>query len=347
MAQKKAHEVAGWLRRPDPAVCIVLIYGPDRGLVSERASEFAAKTGLALDDPFSVVRLDAGEADSSGRLAEEARTVSMFGGKRLLWVRDVGAHKALSDDVKALCADPPVDTAVLLEAGELKKGMGIRAIVEGAAVGMALPCYADEARDLDQLIDDIMGSENIRLLPEARAELRRNLGGDRLATRAELQKLALYARDKGELTSDDVRLLSGDVSDLSVDDAIDAVLEGRLRDFDTIFQRYAQAGGQTFPLINGMSRQLQALELLRSTMDAGKRSPADIVAAAKPAIFFSRRKVVETALRRLSGPFIRKALARLHATVLESRKRADLATALTRQALLAIAVESARQSGSR
>lgn len=79
MAQKKAYEVDGWLERPDPRFFLVLIYGPDRGLVSERAQAFAARTGLPLDDPFSVVKLDAGEAErDNGRLLDEARTVPMF-----------------------------------------------------------------------------------------------------------------------------------------------------------------------------------------------------------------------------------------------------------------------------
>jgi DNA polymerase-3 subunit delta len=37
MAQKKAHEVDSFLKRLDRAYPIVLLYGPDKGLVSERA----------------------------------------------------------------------------------------------------------------------------------------------------------------------------------------------------------------------------------------------------------------------------------------------------------------------
>jgi len=63
MTEKKAHEVDGWLGRPDPRMAIVLIYGPDRGLVAERARLFVSKSGIATDDPFSLVRIDASEIE--------------------------------------------------------------------------------------------------------------------------------------------------------------------------------------------------------------------------------------------------------------------------------------------
>ena len=115
MAQKKAYEVDSWLARPDPKTTIVLLYGPDRGLVAERARSFAVATGLPLEDPFSVVRLDASEIDrDTGRLLDEARTVPMFSARRLLWVRNAATQKGLVDDVKALCAEPPADAIILI-----------------------------------------------------------------------------------------------------------------------------------------------------------------------------------------------------------------------------------------
>src|SRR6185312_13798590 len=157
MAQKKASEVDRWLSRPEPAYRLVLIYGPDRGLVSERARSFAARTGLPLDDPFAVMRLDANELDQPpGRLEDEARTVPMFAEKRLIWVANAGAQKNLAADVKRVADDPPSDAIILIEAGELKKNAALRTVVEGAAAAMALPCYADDARAIDLLIDEEM-----------------------------------------------------------------------------------------------------------------------------------------------------------------------------------------------
>ena len=70
-----------------------------------------------------------------GRLLDEAGTVSMFSARRLIWVRDAGAHKGFADAVKALAAAPLADAIVLIEAGDLKKGAALRTAVEARPVG--------------------------------------------------------------------------------------------------------------------------------------------------------------------------------------------------------------------
>ncbi|MBX3584069.1 MAG: DNA polymerase III subunit delta [Rhizobiaceae bacterium] len=342
MAQKKAHEVEAFLRRPSDNITIVLLYGPDRGLVSERATAFAAQTGLPLDDPFSVVRLEASEAEQEGRLLDEARTVPMFSNRRLLWVRNAGGQKSLAEDVKSLSADPPRDAIILMEAGELKKGAPLRAVVEGSAIGMALPCYADEDRGIDSLIDDELGKAGLAITMEARAALRRNLGGDRLASRGEIAKLALYARGKRQVDVEDVQALTGDVSAVSVDEIVDSVLDGRITDFDSAFSRFTLGGNQVYLVLAGAIRQLQSLQIMRAAVEDG-RTAASVVAAARPPAFFSRRKLVERVLERASGETLQRALARLHSAVLATRRQPELSGELARLALLATAIEARRR----
>ncbi|TKT82814.1 DNA polymerase III subunit delta [Aquamicrobium sp. LC103] len=343
MAQKKAHEVDGWLRRPDPYYRVILIYGPDRGLVSERARLVARQSGLSVDDPFSVVRLDASDVDAMpGRLLDEAGTVPMFSDRRLVWVKGAAAQKALADDVKVLLAQPPAETTVLIEAGDLKKGASLRSMVEGAAQGIALPCYADDGRSIDAIIDEELSREGLTITLDARQALRANLGGDRLATRGEVEKLALYCRGKGRIEIEDVRATAGDVSAVSVDNAVDAVLAGKAGDFDVAFAQLMASGNHPFLVLSGAMRQFQSLQLMRADMEKTSRTAAAVVASARPPVFFSRRKLVEDALARWSPPALARALDRLQGAVLLTRRRPDLAEATARQALIALVVESAR-----
>ncbi len=343
MAEKKANEVDGWLARPDPRSSIVLIYGPDRGLVAERAKAFAGKSGVPLDDAFSVVRLDAAEVENDpGRLLDEAGTVSMFSSRRLIWIRGAGAHKGFAEAVASLAARPSPDTLVLIEAGDLKKGAALRSAAEGSPAAIALPCYADDGKSIDAVIDDALLKAGMSIDLDARQLLKRNLGGDRLASRGEVDKLITYAQGMRSIEVEDVIAATGDAASVSVDAVVDAALLGKLGDFDTAFSRFTAAGNQFFPLLSGALRQFQALDVLRSGMDASGKSASAAVAGAKPPVFYQRRPTVESALSRWTRPAIAGALERLQRTVLNSRERASLAEPIIRQCFLALAAESQR-----
>ncbi len=343
MAQKKAHEVDSWLARPDPAARLVLVYGPDRGLVSERARAFAGATGLPLDDPFCVVRIDAASVEQQpGRLLEEAGTVAMFAASRLIWISGASALKGLADEVKQLLADPPADAAILIEAGELKKGTALRSAVEGARNAMALPCYTDDARGLDAVIDEELSRAGLTITLEARQVLKGVLGGDRLATRGELAKLVLYCLGADRIELEDVRAATGDASATTLIDAVDAALVGDLPRLDAAFLRHVASGGHPGLVLSSAIRQLQSLQQMRDAMEAAGRTAAAAVASARPPVFFARRGLVETALQRWSPNGLAGALERLQAALLQSRRQPGLGEAIARQTMLAIAVEAAR-----
>lgn len=343
MSQKKAYEVDAWIARPDPAVRVVLLYGPDRGLAAERAASFAARTGLALDDPFAVIRYDAADLEQDpGRLLDEARMVSMFGGERLIWVRNAGSHKGFSEAVKDLLDRPSRDAITLIEAGDLKKAAPLRDLVERADSGMALPCYVDEERSIDAVLDVELSRAGKTISQEARQALRRRLGGDRLATRGEIEKLMLYCGDKPSVDLDDVLASSGDVAASTVDQAIDAALAGSMEELDRSLQRSQESGAHAQVILGGMMRQFQMLEMLRRNVDFGGAQPAAAVAGARPPIFSTRRRLVEMALGSWSGPSIARALTRLQDAILATRRRPELSSAIVRDTLLAIAAESIR-----
>jgi len=345
MAQKKAHEVDGFVAHPSGAFPLVLFYGPDKGLVAERAALFAKNTAVALDDPFSTIRMDAADIESDpARLGDEAKTVSLFGGERLIWIRNAGAQKKLADTVKWLLAENILQqTWLLIEAGDLKKNALLRAAVEQGKSGMALPCYSDDARAIDQLIDQVLGEFNLHINLDARKFLRECLGGDRLASRGELEKLCFYAKGRDMIGVEDITAIISDVSALSYDEVIDAVITGSLSALDSGFDRQLAGGTSLFSILSAAQRQFQQLQQMRFVMDREGKSASAVVAASRPPIFFRRQKLVEQALSLWNGVRLERALSRLHMTVLESRQNAALAASIIRQHLLALCIEAARQ----
>jgi len=343
VAHKKAHEVDRFIAHQASDFPVILIYGPESGLVSERAVQLAKASGVALDDPFSTIRLDAGEIDADPvRLGDEARTLSLFGGKRLIWLRGAGAQKGVIEAVKWLLTDPPQQAIVLIEAGDLKKNAGLRTAIEAADCAMALPCYSDDGRATDMLITQILDEFDLHISREARQILREHLGENRLASRAELEKLCLYAMDKGEVSVEDVMASVSNVSVNSQDQIIDALMIGDVSHFSERFDRYCETGQPLFLLVSAAQRQFQQLLQLRDVMESQGKGAAAALASAKPPIFYQRKQMVEAAISRWTVTHLAAALARLQISLLESRKLPELAQAIIRQHLLGLTVEAAR-----
>ncbi|RCL00857.1 MAG: DNA polymerase III subunit delta [Candidatus Tokpelaia sp. JSC189] len=343
MVQKKAHEVDDFLAHPSRIYPVILIYGTDNGLVSERANLFARKTGINIEDPFSTIRLDATDIDhDTARLEDEARTFSLFDGGRLIWIRNAGTQKGFANAVKWLLQKPPEQTFILIEAGGLKKGVALRNVVEQAANAIALPCYSDDARSIDHLIDDVLSKFDLRISLDARDMLHKNLGADRMASRGELEKLCFYAKGKNIIRIEDVSEIISDVSTTSQDEIIDAIISGNVSTLNNNFDRQQSSRTSLFIILHAVQHQFQKLQEFRFIMDTENKSASAIVSSARPQIFFRRQKLVEHALLCWNAERLARAMERLYTVMLESRKNTELAPAIVRQNLIALAVEAAR-----
>ncbi|WP_332065192.1 DNA polymerase III subunit delta [Bartonella sp. CB189] len=344
MAQKKAHEVDGFLTRFSRSFPIVLIYGPDRGLVCERVQRFIKLTQVDVKDPFSTVRLDAAEIDKyPARLEDEARTISLFGGDRLIWVSNGANQKNFIAALKSLIKEPLETSFIVIEAGDLKKGTGLRNVIEMAPTAMALPCFADDIRSLDMLINEVLGAFNTTVSSDARKWLLHNLGGDRLVSRGELEKLCLYVSGKTHISLEDVKAIVSDVSAFSYDEIIDAVLQGNIANFEMYFSRHAATQSSHFLILNTAQRHFHQLQLLRYQVDVEGKSVFTAISQVQPTIFFQRKKIVEYALRYWKMEQISYAMERIQCAVLESRKNPLLGEAVIRQTLLGLTIAARRR----
>src|SRR5580658_807028 len=218
MVAVKAADVDAFVARPDPARPVVLVFGPDAGLVSERANAIVKASVDDVNDPFALARREgeAGAAEPT-RLVEEVQTMPLFGGRRAVWLK--AGSRNIAPAVEAVLALPAGGCRVVIEAGDLRRNAPLCARAKNA---VALPCYADSERDRARLIDEEMRAAGLTLTPEARALLVPLLGGDRAASRNEIRKLTLYARGQERVGVDDVAAVVADASGLAVDDIIDA-----------------------------------------------------------------------------------------------------------------------------
>jgi len=342
MVALRGRDIDAFLKAPDPARPIILLYGPDAGLVRERADTLVASGVDDPSDPFSLVRLDGDELSAEpSRLVEEAMTIPMFGGRRAIRVR--AGSRSFASGVDTLSDMPIKDCRIVIEAGELRPESPLRKACERAKTAVAIGCYPDSERDLAKLIDDEMRGSKLSITPDARAALTALLGGDRQASRNELKKLALYAHGGSEVTLDDVMAVVADASELKLDPIVDGAFAGQSALVETEFAKAMIAG--TYPGMIISAAQRHAALLHKASLAVAEGTPASaVVEGGFPRLHFSRKNNVEAALRNFSTVRLLAIIDQLSVAALDMRKQSALAAVIAQRTLLSIAVNARRRS---
>ncbi|MBO0734500.1 MAG: DNA polymerase III subunit delta, partial [Methylocapsa sp.] len=265
MAVIKSSGADAYLARPAPGIFLYLVYGQDRGLVSERVKTIVSRAVDDPKDPFQLVRLDGDElAADRLRLADEANTIPLFGGRRAILIEAQG--KLFHSAIEPLLALPPRHCTVVIEAGDLRKDAPLRALCERANTAVAVPCYPDSEAGIGQLIEAEVRAANLSITHDAKDFLTTQLGQDRLSTRGELEKLVLHCRGKGEITLPDVRAAVCDTSQILIQETVNEAFGGEIPALDASL-RHVFAGAANFQVV--LSAALRhALELHRAKAGA-------------------------------------------------------------------------------
>jgi len=333
-----AGRVEGFLRQPDPGIRAVLLYGPDAGLVRERAAALGRVVVSDPHDPFRVADLNAAAlAADPTRLYDEAAQISLMGGRRLVRVRDIG--DAQSAVFSRFLADPPGDGLVVVEAGDLPARGALRRLFDDAPRGIAIACYPDSARDLAEVIRETLAAHRIAASRDALDFLAAHLGGDRLLTRAELEKLTLYAGDGGRIELEDAQLSIADSAALSLDDAVLAAAEGDSAALDRALSRVFQEGESPVSVIRAALRHMQRLHSLSARAASGD-SVENVLRSARPPIFFKQQDSFRRQLARWREPQLRRQLDALVAAETQLKTTGIPAEIACRAALFAMAQEA-------
>jgi DNA polymerase-3 subunit delta len=273
-----------FLKAPDPKLAVVLVFGPDNGLVRERVTRLVKGVVPDVSDPFRVAELTpAILKDDPARLADEAAAMALTGGRRVVVVRDAG------DSVASLFQDflahPMGDALMVVEAGDLGPRSSLRKLFEGADNAAALASYGDEGGSLQHVIQEELKAAGLTPEPDALAFLMDHLGGDRRLTRAELQKLALYMGGPGRVRLEDALACIGDTAALSMDDLALATADGDHSTAQRVLDRLFREGTHAVAVLRALSRHFQRLHYAAGLMAQGK-SADQAMAALKPPVIF-------------------------------------------------------------
>lgn len=346
----QARQIDSFIKAPPQNILAVLVYGPDDGLVRERAKILGQTAVEDLKDPFRVTELTSGEIlDDTARLMDETAAMSMTGGRRLVRVRD--SSDKMTPILRDLLENPPqnADCLVVIEGGDLGPRSSLRKLFEKQENAGAVPCYVDDERSLTRVIQDSCRDAGFRISSDAVAYLSSNLIGDRMMARGELEKLLLYMgaynddnAQKGEITLDDALACVGNNAAMSMDDIAQATASGRDATMDKTLTTLFAEGISPIGILRAVQGHFRRLHFARSHMENGD-APDVAMKKLRPPVFFKVQNAFRAQLNIWSLDMLSLALERLAETEAECKRTGYPDETLCARTLFALAQMAKRR----
>lgn len=332
MAKVDARRAAAVLADPGP-LRAVLLYGDDAGLVRERAEALVrAVLGGRMDDPFRLAELTRDEAARPGALAGEAAALAMTGGRRVVRLREAtDAHAAPLKDALAGRGE----ALLVLEAGELTTRSKLRSLAEADGAVAAIACYRERGEELAATLGRMLKEQGVQADASALSWLAGRLGEDRMQTRREVEKLALYVGAGGRVDEEAALACGAEGAALDLDEALMAATAGDATTADRALGAAFAEGASPVAVLRAALRHVQRLH--EAAVAGGDAS------VLRPPVFFRHKPAFERALRLWSPA----ALEAAGTALLDAEKRTkttafrDADVTIARAALAAIARQAA------
>lgn len=328
-------QIEPFIKNPDPAARVILIYGPDSGLMRERGKAIGLTVVKDLHDPFNVTVLSSDIiADDPARLNDEANAISMLGGTRLIRVEN--ASDKITTAVKDYLTSPNPNALLILEAGELTPRSSLRMLCEKSPAAAALPCYVEDERDLARFIRETLHAEKITADNDAVTWLAASIVGDRGRARAEIEKLIIYkGSDKTPVTLEDAQASSGDSGEQNLDELIHAVGLRNTSKALAVYNRLIDQDVSFIAILRALQNHVRRLHVTKAKIASGDNVEL-AMKSLQPPVFFKQESAFRAQVQNWSLPALEKTMARLMDLEAQCKQTAMPAETLCAQAVLSL-----------
>ena len=295
------------LRSPGPEIRFFLLYGPD---------EAGSRALMKMMGPADAERIELTGPElksDPARLADEAASISLFGGARVVIVEPAGDE--IVPAVEALIEAPAAGNPVAIVAGNLKPTSRLLKTALASPAALAFASYVPDAKDAPRMVMELAREQGLELRQDLARRIADAAAGNRAVIAQELAKFALYLDAAPErpkpLDAETVNAIGAASDEGDLSRLVDCMLGGNAAGLAAELARLHSLGVEGISLVRpALLRRLALLARLRAEVDQG-RSVDDVMASSGKAIFWKEQGIVAAQLARWRSDLIAKAMSRV------------------------------------
>ena len=269
------------------AKTFTFICGADDFLVGRLGQARFDALAAEIPDEFSREVLsgfagNVGEVEAAvNRFRESVQTVSMFGGRRVIWLKDVNfladtvtgraesTLKLVEDLQQILEGVNPDDSAVLITAAPVDRRRSFPKWCEKTADFALVGGDDGDGAALEGVILAEAKAVGASLSPDAARLLLAKIGANTRLLVEEVRKLATYVGEGETIQDTHVAELTPNVAEGDFFEAAESFFSGDQKWTLAALQRHFFAGGDARPVISALQNRNRILLQVRALVDAG------------------------------------------------------------------------------
>ena len=265
----------------------IFICGADDFLVSRAGKARFDELAKDVEDEFSREVLsgfagNVGEVENAiNRFRESVQTVSMFGGRRLVWLKDVNfladsvtgraesTLKLVEDLKELLAANDPAQVTILITATPVDRRRAFPKWCEKTAEFTLVGGDGDSAEALAGVVLAEARQLGVTFGDGALELLLAKVGANTRLLIEETHKLSTYAGEGKPIEEAHVAELTPNVAEGDFFEAAEAFFSGDLKWTLQALHRHFFTGGDARPIISALQNRNRILLQVRALLDAG------------------------------------------------------------------------------
>jgi DNA polymerase III subunit delta len=267
----------------------IFVCGPDDFLVNRLGKQRFDELAAEVTDEFSREVVsgfsnNVGDVETAvNRFRDSVQTVSMFGGKRVVWLKDVNfladtvtgraeSTLRLVEDLQSiLVAINPAETAVIVTAAPIDRRRSFPKWCEKNAEFHLVGGDADGGADaLGGIVLAEARAQGVSFGDGALQLLLAKVGANTRLLIEEVHKLATYIGDAKVIEEAHVAELTPNVAEGDFFEAAEAFFSGDLKWTLAALHRHFFTGGDSRPIIAALQNRNRILLQIRALLDSGE-----------------------------------------------------------------------------
>ena len=304
---------------------LCLLYGENFGLKKD-IREFIKITIKQKDDNVEILSLYEDEIlNDDENFYNLIYSGSLFSNKKIVTIHE--ASDKIVKKINDIYDNNPKNVFIIIFSEILEKKSKLRNFFEKNKNTICIPCYQDNEKNLEIILQNEIKKNNISLSREAINLIIEKANSDRLNLKNEIEKIKSFSLNKKKLELDEIKFLINFSGDYKSDILINECLCGNISQYKKIVSEIYIGTINQILLLRILSNKTQRLLNLKEK-ESETKDLDNLINSSKPPIFWKEKPLIKKQLSIWNLKDLKKIIDQINSTELQCKKNPQIAKAI-------------------